>query len=203
VAAARPTHGLRVNPRPVLTLNSACLAVQVTNTVDSVVPAERLRDMKRYIRTLDLSFLHTVFMSLAPHELGHVDLAEFMDPNDFSPEEGSMIPVVYAMALAYKKEFSAAVKCTDADALSAITAATAEAYKKFLVVKAVEAIVADAGPAGGLRWTEKCQASTVIDVLWHAHMLWPKVRPRAARHSASCGHRATPPPPAAAPAPRA
>jgi hypothetical protein len=43
------------------------------------------------------------------------------------------------------------------------------AYRQFLVVKAVEA---GAGAAG---WgAEKCMATKILDVFWHAHMMLPK-----------------------------
>jgi len=164
---------------------------EYVNSVDIVgATAMQLRQIKQKALCLDLRFLHKSFMSAVEGQLGTFDLEEYIHEDEVGSEEDAHIgSVLKVIIMEYKKRFpcigsdalggDALDACcdsckgqSDCSALTAISHAVESAYRKFLVVKAVETAVSARGLEN--QWMEKCCASPIIDVFWHAHLLHPK-----------------------------
>ena len=124
-------------------------------------------------RDLDLGWLKDDFVESGQHLLGLFDMEEYVDSDQLDQSgHAKMGRVLQAMAIAYMKE----VGCDDGEitmdaALEKIFASTAIAYKKFLVVKTVEAKAKGAGVTSF--WTEKSMVSKVIECVQPPAMCRP------------------------------
>ena len=142
--------------------------------------------------TLDLGFLREAFVKAATAQLGTFDMDEYVPDDDYGDpdaiddacdevviganEEGEprIGSVLLGLLMAYKKKFDVDYYMARDVALLKLAGYVEQAYKKFLVVKTVEAHAKAAGNLGACAWTEKCMASTVIDVMWHCQLLRPQ-----------------------------
>lgn len=140
---------------------------------DARVSAEQLRAIKSAARGLKLDFLRPEFLKVADRQLGEFDMEEFAGygPVDSEPHVGK---VLNGILWAFKKQFCDDGEETKSDvALKLLSRSVEDAYRKFLVVKAVETHARAAGLAPNA-WTEKSMASNLIDVFWHCHLLHPQ-----------------------------
>ncbi|GMI18913.1 hypothetical protein TeGR_g6568 [Tetraparma gracilis] len=123
-----------------------------------------LAGLKRRAAGLDLSRVHAGFIAGLVEKWGGVEVT--------APEEagGETIRALDMVVNHYAGNGDHHDYEFNMDLMMQRFAAQVEgAYRQFLVVKAVEA---GAGAAG---WgAEKCMATKILDVFWHAHMMLPK-----------------------------
>ena len=135
----------------------------VPNTGEGISPSE-LRRIKRAARDLDISFLAPDFMREGIALLGHFDMTDYVDEEDVEESSHSKFGrVLHGMALAFKRHFD--LDDIDIDeALKQLFSSVACAYKKFLVVKTVEAKAKMCASNGSSKlWLEKCMVSKIVE----------------------------------------
>jgi hypothetical protein len=147
----------------------------------AVVAPHMLRDIKQGVRALDLHRLAPVYMQEAKGRIGFFQY--------FCEDEDTVITKDMIHYFCSTMPDSLADKLEDTDAASPFENEdefvwhVTEAYKKFLVVKCVETLVVRRVATGELdptapdveMWTTRCQPTRIIDMMWHAHMLSPKL----------------------------
>ena len=150
------------------------MIVNSPSTSGSTMHHRELRSIKSKAFTADLSFIHDSFYKEVQTQFGSsMAMAEdsicmFMDPGVLAEAQDEMgdcaLPSVIGHHFGTKAKFCAEVEL---------------AYKKFMIIKAIETSHSeldthDTARDGGKRWAVRCQPACIVDAFWHSHMLLTK-----------------------------
>ena len=162
-----PTHDsvqCRLREVACLSRGWAIAIAEFVNDVGCGISPAILRSIKRASHRLDLEFLREDFKESADHLLAKIDMTEYIDEDDLDElGHAKLGRALICMAIGFMNEFGAA---DVASAVDLMFDAVAGAYKKFLVVKAVETKLKDQALPGGAGlniWSEKCMVTKIVE----------------------------------------
>ena len=152
--------------------NSVSIIVNSPATSGATMDHVELRSLKSKAFTTDLSFIHECFYKEVQRQFksSMKPVEENFNPHMVAEAKAHgeigdcILPNVIDQYFGTRSEFCGEVEL---------------AYKKFMIVKAIETCHSefdthDMARDAFKRWHVRCQPACIVDAFWHSHMLFPK-----------------------------